>query len=146
MNQIIKFNVILNRFEEVLAPSFGVVVTRSCDWICCFYLFSCVGFFQMTRKRTQPVVPVRDVPVVTSDTEKSFFHIISEILDTAMGVKSTADLQWFVHLFVGLLFLLTIALMFLVPESRMLLGGFLALLVGLVASIAWVVSEVTHAN
>ena len=72
--------------------------------------------------------------------EPSIWESLSTVLDTAMGVKRPEDLQRYVNYLVGVLILLTIWLMTVV-EHRLLLGGFLFLLVGLVSSIAWVLRE-----
>jgi hypothetical protein len=75
-------------------------------------------------------------------SNQSLWDSLSSVLDTAMGVKRPEDLQRYVNYLIISLLALTAWLMYTVPEQRTLLGGFLILLIGLMASIAWVLSEV----
>ena len=74
-------------------------------------------------------------------TEPSIWQSVSEALDLAMGVKKPEDLQKYLHFFLGLLFLVTLFMLYLSPENWILLSGFVFLLFGLFASVAWVLSE-----
>ena len=74
-------------------------------------------------------------------TDTSIWQSVSEALDLAMGVKKPEDLQTYLHFFLALLFAVTLFMLYLSPENWLLLLGFVFLLFGLFASVAWVLSE-----
>ena len=73
--------------------------------------------------------------------EVSILEQISEVLDLAMGIRRPEDLQRYVNFFLAFLALVAVWLMATRPEARLLISGFLLLVLGLAASVAWVVAE-----
>lgn len=76
-----------------------------------------------------------------SPKEPPLLQSISEVLDQALGIKRPEDLQQYVNFFLGFLVLVAVWLMVTRPDARLLIFGFLLLIVGLAASVAWVVAE-----
>ncbi len=77
----------------------------------------------------------------TTPKEAPILESISEVLDLALGIRRPEDLQRYVNLFLGFLVLVAVWLMTTRPEARLLISGFLLLIVGLGVSVAWVVAE-----
>lgn len=73
--------------------------------------------------------------------EPSILEQMSEILDEALGIKRPQDLQRYVNLLLGFLVLVAVWLMATRPDARLLISGFLVLILGLAVSVAWVVVE-----
>jgi hypothetical protein len=76
-----------------------------------------------------------------SPKEPSILESISEVLDQALGIKKPEDLQRYVNGFLAVLVAVALWLMATRPEARLLISGFLLLILGLGASVAWVVVE-----
>lgn len=71
----------------------------------------------------------------------SIFQSISEIIDQALGIRRPEDLQRYVNSFLAVLMVVALWLMATRPEARLLITGFVVLVLGLAASVAWVVNE-----